>query len=326
METKNLQTIGGNGKLLEKIVPNLKSYTSRSGAEGVAFFVGKEFVVKYFERVGLEFQTFDDYCNEIQMFGNEGIACPKVYSWAISPICEEDKVYRFYILQEQIAGEELLPNSISDIESRCLSFCSRREFLDAIDNIAQNKNLYARLVEEYSRVVLERNEQLLTLSKDEIERFFHTYLTINKNSVFSSPDLHPGNILFDGNHMTMIDEVMAYRGRNKWLDYNGNFKEHQFKVQSFYDLLYLFTTNRYMQVYAGRYKQETGQNIDASILKMIEENKKVFGQFMQGWVSTGMDMFIPKQLTQFDIDYLFGQVQDLMDESSAKKVLTQLEK
>ena len=326
METKTLQTFGRDGKLLETIVPNLRSYTSRSGAEGVAYFVGKEFVVKYFERVGLEFSTFDNYCNEIQSFADGGLACPKIYSWATSPICAEDNVYRFYILQEQVPGEELLPNSIRDIEPRCLTFCSKREFVEATENIAKNKVLYAKLLDEFASVVFERNKQLASLSKEEIERFMHSYFEINRNSVFSSPDLHPGNVLFDGKTMTIIDEVMACRQPNKWLDYQGNFKEHQFKVQSFYDLLYLFSSNRYVQVYIDRFEQETGQRVDRSVLRKAEETQKVFGQFMQSWVGSGMKLMIPEKLTDLDIDLLYGQIGDLMDEKSAKRVLTELQR
>jgi len=326
METKDLKVLYGDDSLIRPMVANRRSFPSKRGAEGVAYFVGQEFVMKYFERINMPYHTFDNYAFELKKFADGGLSVPKIYSWAMSPINVEDGVYRYYILQERVAGEDLLPYSLNDVESRCMKFCSRKEFDGAIENIAENKALYNKMLNEFVSLMLERNKELASLSKEEIARFINTYFEINRKSVFSSPDLHPGNVLFDGNHMVLIDETMTFSSPNKWLDYEGKFKERHFKVETFYDLLYLFTCNRHIQSYLGCYEQETGEKVDRKILTDAKENKKVFGQFMKLWVSEGMKMFIPSEMTSLDIEMLYRQVDDLVDEKSARDILQQLQK
>ena len=168
METKSLKIVGERGEVLNAFIPKLKSFQSKRGAEGIAYFVGNEYIIKYFERVGLKYDLFNNYCQEIKSFGDDGYAYPKVYSWATSPIVVEDNVFRFYILEEQIAGNELYPHAIENIQKKCSVFCSKREFERAIQEENKNTALYEKILEVYFKAYIEQNKQLAEISKDEI--------------------------------------------------------------------------------------------------------------------------------------------------------------
>lgn len=305
---------------LSGLIPNLKAYPSKRGSEGTAYFIDKEFVVKYFERMNVEYGLFDNYCSEIQHYADGGYSCPKIYSWAKVPICEEDNVYKYYILQERIPGEDLFPYSIGDIEEKSKVFCSKDEFLSALDNINENKKLYKKIMKEYSDTVLRRSEQLESLSRDEIRRFISTYIEINKNAAFSLPDLHVGNILFDGKSLTLIDQIMVTR-RYKWLDSEGNFKDYRFKYDTLNDLIYLFSHVRNMRISMEHYEQATGEKIDKNILKNEQINKKLLGEFMQKWTKECKELLVYDKLDEFEINSIFWCLKTIVDEKSEQKII-----
>lgn len=310
-------------KYLNDLIPELKAYPVKSGAEGSAYFIGKEFVVKYFERVNFEFKEFDNYCNEIQRFGDGGFACPKIYSWARVPICEADKVYRCYILQEQVPGDVIFPYSIEEIAPRVKTLYSRDEFMNAISCISVNKSLYTDLLKEYSKTVLEKSEKLESLSRDEIRKFIETYIHINKNSVFSSPDLHEGNVLTDGNRITLIDECMVHVNPNRWLDHEGNFKNKQFKYKTLSDLIYLFSSVRNVQSEIDRFERINGEKADANIKENWRKNKKVLGEFMQVWAKECKNLLVYDNLNESEIESIFWFLEYIVNAKSEQNIIAE---
>ena len=325
MELKHLKITGENGEILEAVAPKLKSFQSRSGAEGIAFFVGKEFIVKYFERVGLKYELFDNYCKEIKSFGDAGYSYPKVYSWATSPICVEDNVYRYYILEEQISGKELYPHSLFNVEKQCSVFCSKREFDAAIDDAHKHKALYEKIMEAYIKEYIEQNKQLVDISREEVLRFVESYFSINRNAKYVTPDMHPGNVIFDGSKLTMIDGTMCEQ-KNKWLGYNGDFKEKKYKLDSFFDIMALLSSNKHVSFYLENYMRHVGIDPSRELLKLGETNKKYATEVVKKFVKETKKYVEPFPMTELDLYYLYGQVDTALTQKGQKDIWKELER
>lgn len=326
MEIKELKIVGDKGEILKAAVPKLKSFQSRRGAEGIAFFVGKEYIIKYFERVGLKYSLFDNYCREIKSFGDAGFVYPKVYSWATSPICVEDDVFRFYILEEQISGKELYPHSLHNVQKQCKIFCSKREFEEAVESADLHKALYTKILEVYFREYIEQNKQLAEISRDEIVRFVESYFAINRDAKFVTPDMHPGNVIFDGSKLTMIDGTMCEQ-KNKWIGYNGEFKEKKYKLDSFFDIMALLSSNKHINYYLENFSRHTGgEEPDRAIVKLGEANKKYATEVVKKFVREIKAHVGEMELSELDLYYLFGQVDDALTEKGKKDVWKQLER
>lgn len=314
-------------KFLNDLMPNLKAYPYKRGSEGMAYFIDNDFVIKYFEMVDLPYRAFDNYCNEIQRFGDDGLACPKVYSWARVPIFEDDgKAHSYYILEEQVQGEGLYPYEIEDLYPKMDISCSKGEFLKKIKKIKENKELYIELLNEYSKTILERSEQLESLSTDEIRRFIESYIKINKNSVFSIPDLHVGNVIFDGEKLTLIDNTMIQENKKKWLDSNGNFKQRYFQWQTLSELIYLFSCVKHYQYAMANYERETGEKLDKKFNLADLKNRKIFGSFMQKWAKESKSLLVYDHLNEAEIESIICAIKFIVDKKSEKNIINEFMK
>lgn len=314
-------------KVLSDLMPSLKTYPYKRGSEGMAYFIDNDFVIKYFEMVDLPYRAFDNYCNEIQRFGDAGLACPKVYSWARVPIFEDDgKAHRYYILEEQVQGEGLYPYDIEDLYPKMNLSMSKGEFLGKIKKIKDNQELYIELLNEYSKTILERSGQLEALSTDEIRRFIESYIQINKNSIFSVPDLHVGNVLFDGEKLTLIDNTMIQENLLKWRDKNGNFKERSFQWQTLSELLYLFSCVRHYQYAMTHYERETGEKLDNKFNLADLKNRKIFGSFMQKWAKECKNLLVYDHLGEAEIESIIWSIKTIVDSKSEKNIITEFSK
>ncbi len=323
MDKSQIQAYGKSASQLTELIPNLTRFKKKQGSEGVAYFVGKEFVVKYFERINLEFALFDDYCREIQFFNKQNYAVPMMYSWARVPIVAEDGIYKYYMLQQQIPGEDLYPQRIADISPSCVAFCTREEFDEALKNMQENKALYAKIVEQYTKTILEINEKLVDMPKDKIAHFIDTYIQINKNSKTYYPDLHAGNVLFDGENLTLIDGLMVYRGE-KWLTHEGKFNETRFKVDTFYDLLALFVCNNSVRYYFENFQKDTGTSPSFEYKKLANQNQKLISQIIKTWAKEGKRLLLPDDFSRLDIDFLCGVIN--LNQAEKNKIAQILQK
>ncbi len=325
MDTKEVKIVGEKQDVLEAIIPEIKKFDNKRGCEGVAFFVGKEFVVKYFERINLKYSLFNSYCEEISSYAQMGFSYPKIYSWAVTPICAKDNVFRYYILQEQIKGDILYPYSLSDIKPRCETFCSKQEFERAVEDVANHGALYMRILEEMASLYLDQNGRLKQVFSEEVSKFIWSYFEMNKKATYSDPDLHPGNVLFDGTKLTMIDGSMCEKNGLKWLNHLNEFNPQRHYVFSFYDILDLFSCNRHIYTYIQNYKKATGDNRKSKAEKLVEENEKVLGSVLELWVKEARNFSNGLKLSSFDIDYLYGAVHGMISSKSDKRILKALE-
>ena len=74
-------------KLLS-VIPDLRSYNSACGGEGVAYFLDDKFVVKEYAAADdwdMFDQVFDVYCEEMQRYAEMGYKVPKIYAWVKVP-------------------------------------------------------------------------------------------------------------------------------------------------------------------------------------------------------------------------------------------------
>lgn len=325
IEIKDLKIVGERGEVLSGFIPKLKSFQSKRGAEGVAYFAGKEYIVKYFERIGLKYSLFDNYCKEIKSFGDEGLAYPKVYSWATSPICADHKVFRFYILEEQIPGKELYPHSLYKIEDDCRVFCSKRDFDRAIEDADKHKELYAKILDTFFRIYIEQNKELADISNDEVLNFVKSYFVLNRRAQFTVPDMHPGNVIFDGSKLTMIDGTMCEQ-RKEWIGYDGQFKEHKYKLDSFFDIMALLSSNKYIDYYLENFQRHTGDLPSRELVKVGEENKKYMTQVAKKFVKAAKEVVGEFPLNETEVCYLYGQVNSALTKRGQREILKELER
>ncbi len=325
MEENDIIIQGSGAKILENLIPTIKTYPSKSGNEGTAYFVGKEFVVKYFERIGLEYSLFSAYSEELKSYNDNGLAYPKIYSWARIPICAKDGVFRYYILQEQVQGETLYSYSFKDIQPKCETFCSREEFNNALSDIEAHKHLYLRILEEMIISYIDKNQRLQGVSNTETFKFIESYFKRNKTAKFNNPDLHPENVIFDGEHLTHIDGSLCKRNTDMWIDYEGNFNEKRMLEASFYDIIDLFACNAYIRTYLNQYKQKV-TTTKTYIEKMIEENERIMGSTMFYWVSACKELSSGVKFNEYDIAHLVGGLEKFVDHSSLQTLEKIIEK
>ncbi len=194
--------------LLLSIMFELDKFPKKSGQEGTAYFIDENFVVK--EMLGEDsgvfgYDGFEVYCKELVYFHKKGYAVPEIYSWAMLPkrFFEKSKFNRFYILEERIAGRSLFFNKISDAYQLCEDICSKEEYEDSL--LSKEGNLYKEMVQRYLNDYIERNEQIESMSNDNLENFILSDYKMTKKHKNGMVDLHSGNVIFDGKKMTIID-------------------------------------------------------------------------------------------------------------------------
>ena len=194
--------------MLLSVVFDLDKYPKKSGQEGTAYFVGDDFVVK--ELLGdqesfFNFKNFEKYCKELQSFHANGLAVPDIYAWMMLPktMFQNSKFDRYYILQERVKGRGMFDKSISSTYDDCKDFCSRSEFNEAL--LSQKGELYKKIVLTFLENSLKMNEQLAELPESVVENFILSDYQMMKNEEYGAVDMHSGNVLFDGEKITVID-------------------------------------------------------------------------------------------------------------------------
>lgn len=324
MDFKEININSNYDEVLKGLIPQIKSFKFKRGSEGMAFFVGKEFVVKYYQRIDFNNELFKKHCEELKSYTNLDFSYPKLYSWAIVPVAEEDRIFNYYILQEQIKGSELYPHGFSGFENHCMSFCSKKEFNKAIEKVEYNKALYQKILEAISLIFRDINMQLVEMPEEEKIKFIKTFYYLKRNSEYSLTDLHAENVLFDGTNMTLIDNVICDRNKRQWMSYDGTFIEKRCQLSTVYDLLYLFSENRSLMHLISGYIEETKENPDKNILKLEKENKKYLSKFMVDWVKFCKEIVLSEKLINLDIDYLLGALNGLVEEKAYSSIENEL--
>ena len=149
--------------------------------------------------------SFDNFCREIKSFSDKGYAVPKIYSWIGLP--EFDTNYNFFVLEEYAAGENIFVSFLEDIYYLCKDFCGVDEFKQALSK--KDGALYQKIVETHFKKFIETDEKLLDMSEFELEKYIASHYGMIKDQKYSIADIHAGNVMFDGQKLTIIDNGFA---------------------------------------------------------------------------------------------------------------------
>lgn len=213
MEQKNFETREEERAyyqaMLQELIPNLDKFSYLCGAEGRAYFIDDNFVVKQLV-ISESYDYFEIFFNEIAQFAERGLSVPKFYAWAKWDFndFEDDKYKIVFILEERAKGKKLF-NERFDIYERVKNICSRNEFDCATIDPENHKELYTQIMYEYINDVNESLGNILSVPEKEFDRFIVSLFELYKDAKVSKPDIHPGNVFCDGKTLTIIDEYMC---------------------------------------------------------------------------------------------------------------------
>ena len=302
--------------LLLSAVLELDKYPSKSGQEGTAYFIDDNFVVKElitFNNPSLfsNYQNFENYCKELSEFYEKGYCIPKIYSWTMLPkeFFEDGKTPlsfdRYYILEERIHGKELYIDRESNIYDMCTDFCSKEEFDKAV--WTKEGLLFKKIAETYLGHFIKTNEQVASLSDANLDNFILTDYDMSKNQHYGMVDVHPGNVLFDGTKLTIIDNGFVenlFEGAD----------DSKLAPQVLNDLLYLLAANeRGFRVYGRcfetwpelkRLKNELNKTSKAAISRCIKSTNKMLNPVYSNGEKLLDAQGLIKDSVQTEADYL----------------------
>ena len=198
-------------KLLNDLIPHLDEYSYLSGTEGKVYFVHDLYVVKEYYNSDINVSLFNKYCEEIQSFADRGFSVPKIYAWA----CVFEGLYNknSYILEERIKGNNLF-REMKDMYPKVQHQCSEEEFHEAIFKPKKNAKLFTEILIAYLTDINDTAKSLLNLEEDKLQDFINSLYHLYTDSNNSFPDIHENNILFDGNQLTIIDQLALRKDPN----------------------------------------------------------------------------------------------------------------
>ena len=280
LKTANLGDLSRDecDSILLALIPHLKKCPSKSGSEGTAYFVNDRYIVKKYNNekkwVVLD-DIFDAYCREIQMFGEKGYSVPKIYAWVKIPIkhhwlfeskSKESYYYThdYYVLQEKAEGREIYLNKIDDIYEQVESMFKPNRFGRVLRSPEKFSEEYEDLLSVYIRDFIRVNSFVENMSESEIDAFVSSIYGMYLDGSFSTPDIHSNNVIFNGSHLTIIDNYMAKRFvRSSIIDY----EVEEFDV---YRVLLMLRTNKK----AGLYCRQFDKIAESQLLhELVDENK-----------------------------------------------------
>lgn len=283
------QANSGATEYLKSLIPNLDQFSYLSGTEGRVYFVDDSVVVKTYFESAEDLMIFNEFCKEIQLFGEMGYAVPKIYSWASVP-CETGDNFLTFILQERIRGKPLFETDISKMYNLCKKLCSKEEFDSIVKKKKDNPELLGLIIREYISYFLELNKTLGLMSEKEIERFISTNYNLGINSRYSMPDVQASNVIFDGKKLTIIDN--GFIGLDKGLE-NPN----RVKASVLRDMLFLFYNNGNINFLAN-----TDCKISGELKKMSSENMEACFVAMRRFVRKVNQMYNPVLTNIYDYE------------------------
>jgi len=300
-------------KYLQAVIPNLDRFSSLSGTEGTVYFVDDDFVVKrYFEPIE-SLEMFEEFFREVQSFSEKGYAVPKMYSWDYD-LRPYDDGFLVYTLQERLGGKMLFDISAFELYEQCKEFCSRKEFDVAVADRNNNPELLGLLIREFISGCLRTNKALLGMSEAELERFISTDFNISSQSRFSMPDVQAGNVMFDGERLSIIDN--GYLGYDKGIDSVDSVKANLIR-----DVILLFYNNemanwlpKFRCMYSDQIKRLSGENMEASFLAMRRFVRKV------------NQMYRPVMSNKYDFDACESMANAVFDEKKAKEICAEIQR
>ena len=298
---------------LSNVIPVLDGCSYLSGTEGSVFFVDNDFVVKTYHEPIVDVDLFNSFFKEIQSFGDAGYAVPKVYSYVLKPR-KGGSGFSVYILQERIKGKNLFDLDILNFYECCKKFCSIDEFNLAVNDRENNPELFGLIIREFISDFLNTNKNLLSLSESELERFISTDFHLSSKSRFSIPDVQAGNVIFDREKLTIIDN--GFLGYDKGIE-----SEDSARVNVLRDMFLLFyyneTVNK-MPKYRCMYSDE--------INRLKSENNEVSFLAMRRFVRKVNEMYLPMVTNVYDYEACMSVANEVFDEKKAKEICLEIQR
>lgn len=298
---------------LKAIIPNLDNFSFLCGTEGKVYFVDEDFVVKTYFEPFKNLVVFNEYCNEIKGFAEKGYAVPKVYSWATVP-CESSDKFMAFILEERVKGKTLFDLDVTRLYGACKKFCSREEFDFAIDKKKNNPELLGLILREHILDFLNTNKALNELPESEIERFVSSGYNLGKEARFSWPDVQAGNVMFDKEKLTIIDN--AYLGHNV-----GEYSDDYVKAHVLRDMFLLFYYNENIN-WTPRYK--CGISDELKRLKKENEDECFFA--MRRFVRKVNELYRPVLTNVYDYDACKNVAYEIFEKKKADEICAEIQK
>ena len=297
---------------LRALIPNLDRYSFLCGTEGKVYFVDDDFVVKtYFEPLK-NADVFQAYFNEIKSFWDSGLAVPKIYSWDMIP-CEDGK-FRAFILEERIKGKPLFDLDVTRLYEVCKKFCSTKEFDAAVENRKNNPELLGLILREHILDFLNTNKALNQLPETEVEKFVSTAYNLGKGARFSWPDIQAGNVMFDKEKLTVIDN--AYLGHNV-----GEYSDDYVKTHVLRDMFLLFYYNENVN-WTPKFKC----GVTNELKRLKAENEDECFLAMRRFVKKANEMYQPVIKNAYDYDACKNVAYEIFEKKKADEICGEIQK
>lgn len=224
--------------LLDFYIDRLPSYDFKTGAEGRAFFVDDDFVVKHIScaKDSNRARDFYKHCEEVRNFHKMGCILPKYYAYTIKESKTNPENVDMYILIERMPGEELFFTSLeAAYESLFYPICSKEEYTSTI---YYNKNLHleAKIYKKFLDSILESNLKFEAMSDSEIENFIKTDYIMTLGQTYAFTDINSGNVLISESKLSLIDPSLP-----EWV---ARYQKMATGERVFFDILYLYLVNK----------------------------------------------------------------------------------
>lgn len=274
--------------MLQELIPNLDKFSFLRGAEGKAYFIDDNFVVKqlYSDEPVEHFQKFFDEMND---FAEKGLSVPKLYAWKQEKNDPTLIGNLYYILEERAKGKQLF-NEHRKIYSRVSNKFEYKQYRHAITYPDKYPEVYTEIMYEYIKDVNESLGNILSVPEKEFDRFIVSLFKLYKDSKVSMPDIHPGNVFCDGKTLTIIDQYMCNsRGINDG-DFNTTKETIMEKlledIFKMFDVLYVFAYMKEFDVEmkdkVKKAKQDVLNRAFGAIKKFVKKSQKLL-DYEDGW-------------------------------------------
>ena len=298
---------------LKALIPHLDEFSFLCGTEGKVYFVDDNFVVKtYFEPFN-KLSVFNEFCKEIKGFADKGYAVPEIYSWATVP-CEKSDKFMAFILEERVKGKTLFDLDVTRLYSACKKFCSREEFDFAVGREKNNPELLGHILREHILDFLNTNRALNELPESEIERFISSGYNLGLEARFSWPDVQAGNVMFDREKLTIIDN--AYLGHNV-----GAYSEDYVKAHVLRDMFLLFYYNENVN-WMPKYKC----SVLPELQRLKKENQDECFLAMRKFVRKANEMYRPILTDVYDYDACKNVAYEIFEKKKADEICSEIQK
>lgn len=255
-------------KIIQDFLPYERQSMYLSGSEGMAFFVGDDYVIKKYPQLSwVDVEGLYYYYDEILKFHNAGINLPKFYQYFVDPD------HSFYILQERIKGESLRVDFLEFDYPMFAKLCSRKEYDEILEDPSKNILLFSEIVMIYAHKFVEISKMLEGVSDKELEKFVLSVFYMYENAHYSRPDCHSTNVFLTDKGMYHIDNYMI--NSHEFKKFNSRTADER-KSEAFMELFKMLEENDVLNQLFYDYKVcMTNDKLYKDLKKITEQNVKV---------------------------------------------------